>query len=58
MAIFYPISWEGLNLPTTSIVIFMEGLNLPTTSGVIFMEGLNLPTTTVFHLFWMVAHKV
>ena len=32
VAIFDPISREGLNLPTTTLVIFMEGLNLPTTT--------------------------
>ena len=50
MAIFDPISREGLNLPTTTLVIIIEGLNLPTMTLVIFMEGLNLPTTTVFKL--------
>ena len=50
VAIFDPISREGLNLPTTTLVIIIEGLNLPTMTLVIFMEGLNLPTTTVFKL--------
>ena len=57
---FDPISREGLNLPTTTLVIFMEGLNLPTTTVFKicnvneFMEGLNLPTTTVLH---HIGHK-
>ena len=57
VAFFYPISREGLNLPTTTLVIFMEGLNIPTTTvfkicnANEFMEGLNLPTTTDFKLY-------